>query len=194
MAEVKEAPKPKTENGRGQAKEILARSTPAAPAVGTSMPFAFMRRFVREMDHLFEDFGIEPRWHVPRLLRRSRKLLERELAPLDWSPRVDVIQREGQVVIRADLPGMSKDDVKVEVGDDVITIEGERKHEKKEEKEGYFYSECSYGSFYRAIPLPEGAEVAKAAAEFHNGVLEVTVPAPVHTEPKARRVEVKDRK
>jgi len=194
MPEVKDAPKPKTENGRGHAKEIAPR-TPSAPVMWTDNPFAFMRRFAREMNHLFEDFGLESGWHMPKLLRRSRKLLGRdEFAPLEWSPRVDVVQREGQLVIRADLPGLSKDDVKVEVGDDAITIEGERKQEKKEEREGYYYSECSYGSFYRAIPLPEGADASKATAEFHNGVLEVTVPAPSRPEPKARRLEVKEKK
>ena len=97
-------------------------------------------------------------------------------------------------MIRADLPGLCKEDVKVEVSDDMITIEGERKQEKKEEREGCYYSECSYGSFYRVIPLPEGADASKATAEFHNGVLEVAVPAPSLPEPKARRLEVKERK
>lgn len=193
MTEVKEAPKTKTGDGRQASKEIMAR-TAGAPLVGTQFPFAVMRRFAREMNHLFEDFGLESGWLMPRFLRRGRRLLERQIEAVEWSPRVDVIQREGQVVIRADLPGLNKDDIKVEVTDDVITIEGERKHEKKEEREGYCYSECSYGSFYRAIPLPEGAEAAKAAAEFNNGVLEVTVPAPLHTEPKARRLEVKEGK
>ena len=64
-------------------------------------------------------------------------------------------------MVRADLPGMSKEDIKVEVTDGVITIQGERKQEKKEEREGYSYSECSYGSFYRSIPLPEGARLRR---------------------------------
>ena len=93
-------------------------------------------------------------------------------------------------MIRADLPGLSKEDVKVEIADGVITIEGERKQEKKEEREGYFYSECGYGSFYRAIPIPEGAEASQATAEFRQGVLEVTVPVPSRPESKARRLEV----
>ncbi len=193
MTEVKEAPKPKTENGRGQTKEIAPR-TPVGPLATSGVPFAFLRRFVRDIDHLFDDFGLEPRWHMPRLLRRGRKLMEREFAALDWSPRVDVVEREGQILIRADLPGLSKEDVKVEVGDDMITVEGERKHQKKEEREGYYYSECSYGSFYRAIPLPDGSEASKATAEFHNGVLEVTVPAPSRPEPKIRRLEVTEKK
>jgi len=195
MTEVKEAPKPKTENGRGQTKEITPR-TSNVPMTSAASPFALVRQFAREMDNLFEDFGLETGLHLPRFLRRSRRLIRRgaELATLDWSPRVDVVERDGQVVIRADLPGLSKEDIKVEVSDDAITIEGERKQEKKEEREGYCYSECSYGSFYRAIPLPEGVDASKAAAEFCNGVLEVTVPAPSRPETKAKRLEVKDGK
>ena len=82
-------------------------------------------------------------------------------------------------MVHADLPGLSKEDVKVEVGDDLITIQGERKHEKKEEREGYCYSECSLRlasiapSRCRRAPT-----LSKATAEFRKGVLEVTVPAP----------------
>jgi HSP20 family protein len=195
MAEVKEAPKQKTDNGPGRTKELAPRPSGGA-MMGIEHPLAFMRGFAREMDHLFEDFGFESGWHMPRFLRRGRKLLRRgaELAGLEWSPRVEILEREGQFVIRAELPGLSKEDIKVEVTDDAITIEGDRKQEKKEEREGYCYSECSYGSFYRAIPLPEGAEASKATAEFRNGVLEVTVPAPTHAAPKPRRLEVKEGK
>ena len=97
-------------------------------------------------------------------------------------------------MVRADLPGMAKDDFKVEVSDDMLTIEGERKHEKKEEREWYHYSERSYGSFYRAIPLPEGIDASKATSEFRNGVLEVTMPAPTRKEQKARRLEIREGK
>ncbi len=195
MADVKEAPKAKTQNGSEQTKDIVS-STSTAPMKPTVSPFTFMRRFAREMDHLFEDFGLESGWHFPRLLSRGHELLRREagLVPAEWSPRVDVLEREGQVVVRADLPGMSKDDIKVEVSDGLLTIQGERKNEKKEEREGYCYSECSYGSFYRAVPLPEGAEASKATADFRNGVLEVTVPALSSPQPKARRVEVRETK
>ena len=195
MAELKEAPKPKTENGPGQTKEIVPR-TSNAPLMSNGSPFAFMRRFAREMDRLFEDFGLESGFHMPRFLTRGRELLRREagFVPAEWSPRIDVLEREGQFVVRADLPGLSKDDIKVEVSDDLITIQGERKHEKKEEREGYCYSECSYGSFYRAIPLPEGADASKATAEFRKGVLEITVPAPSSPQPKARPLEIREGK
>jgi HSP20 family protein len=89
---------------------------------------------------------------------------------------------------------MTKDDIKLDVSDDVLTIQGERNLEKKDEREGYCYSERNYGSFYRAVPLPDGAQAAKATANFQNGVLEVSVPVPARAEPKARRLEIRDGK
>jgi HSP20 family protein len=194
MAEVKEAPKPKTHNGPGQATDIAPRST--ATPLSHASPVAYLRRFAREMDRLFEDFGLESGWHLPRLFSRGHEVLRREagLIPADWSPRVDVVQKDSQFVVRADLPGLSKGDIQVEVTDDLVTIQGDRKHEKKEERDGYSCCECSYGSFYRAIPLPEGADAAKATAQFQKGVLEITVPAPSQPEPKAKRIEVRDGK
>ena len=179
----------------------------AAPAVGTrparagalvwgGSPHAFLHRFAEEMDRLFEDFGLGFGWRLPRALTRGREPLRREvgLIPAVWSPRVDILQKDGNLLVRADLPGLTKEDIKVEVTDDTLTIQGERKQEKKEEREGYSYSECSSGSFYRAIPLPEGVDASKATAEFRNGVLEVTVPTPPRPESKARRLEVREGK
>ena len=195
MAELKEAPRPKTENGAGHAKEIAPRSA-AAPMKAPGSPYAYMRRFAEEMDHLFENFGLQTGWKMPSLLTRGHELLRREagFAPGVWSPRVDVIEREGQFVVRADLPGLSKEDVKVEVLEDMLTIHGERKHCTKEEREGYCYNECDYGSFYRSIPLPQGAEASKATAQFQNGVLEIVMPAAIQEGKKARRIEVREAK
>ena len=190
MAELKEATKPKTEtpNGMGQATEIERRPT-TTPSPWAEHPFPFMRRFAEEMDRLFDDFGLR----MPRLVGRGRGLLRREagLIPAEWSPRIDVKVHDGRLLVRADLPGLSREDIQVDVADDHLTLRGERKQEKKEEREGYSYSECSYGSFYRAIPLPEGVDAAKATAEFHNGVLEIAMPAPRGKDTQARRVEVR---
>jgi HSP20 family protein len=151
-----------------------------------------MRRFAEEMDRLFEDFGVGFGLHAPKFLTRGHELLRREagLIPAEWSPRIDVHCRDGKLMLRADLPGLRKDDIKVEITPDALTIQGERRHEKKEEREGAFYNECSYGSFYRCIPLPEGVDAAKATADFTNGVLEIAMPAPGRTEPKARKLEI----
>jgi HSP20 family protein len=195
MPELKEAPKPKTGNGAAQAKDIAPRET-GAPMKFSGSPFAYMRRFAEEMDQLFEHFGLHTGWRMPGFFTRGHELLRREagFVPGEWSPQIDVLEREGQFAVRADLPGMTKEDVKVDVTDDAVTIQGERKHHKKEEREGYYYSERSYGSFYRSIPLPEGAEASKAAATFQNGVLEVTMPAPPQGAKKARRLEVRETK
>jgi HSP20 family protein len=130
-----------------------------------SGPFEMMRRFSEEMDRMFEDFG---------LARGGRGFGGGQSAL--WSPAVEVFERDNNLVVRADLPGMSKDDV--EMTDDALVIQGERKSEREEEREGWYRSERSYGEFYRLIPLPEGVNADQAKARFENGVLEVTAPIP----------------
>ena len=190
MTELKEAPKPKTANGQGQMKPVTPQA--ATPQKTYATPFAFMRRFTEEMDRIFEDFGLEAGWFVPRLLTRGRELLgrEAEIAAAEWTPRIEVFEREGKLVVRADLPGMTREDVKVEVARDHITLQGERKEEKKEEREGYHYGEFRYGTFYRAVPLPEGVDTTKATAEFRKGVLEVVMPLATPPQAKTHRLEV----
>jgi len=93
-----------------------------------------------------------------------------------WTPALEVRQKDNNIVVRADLPGVDPKDVKIEVDNDMLVVEGERKKEHTEEREGFYRSERSYGRFYRTIPLPEGAKTDQARADFKNGVLEVTVP------------------
>ena len=107
----------------------------------------------------------------------------------NWWPAVEVLKRNGDIVVRADLPGVNKDDVKVEVTNGDIVIQGERKRQSEETGEGFYRSERSYGSFYRCIPLPDGAKADQARAQFNNGVLEVSVPVP-QTENKARQIPI----
>src|ERR1051325_6270928 len=146
-------------------------------------PFTFVRRFSEEMDRLFEDFGLG-RGVLTPMLEISQ--LPRGL----WSPQVEMFERDNQIVLRADLPGLTKDDVNVELANDGITIEGERKNEREEEGEGFYRSERSYGKFYRRIPVPEGVNLENAQATFNNGVLEITMPAPKPEARKARRLEI----
>jgi len=195
MAELKEAPRPKTENGSGQTKEVAPR-TSAAPMKSTGSAYTYMRRFAEEMDRLFENFGLQSGFRMPSLLSRGHELLRREagFAPGVWSPRIDVVEREGQFMVRADLPGLTREDIKVDVVDDVLTLQGERKHCKKEEREGYCYNECDYGSFYRSIPLPAGADSSKTTAQFQNGVLEIVMPMTPQEGKKGRRIDIRDAK
>jgi HSP20 family protein len=129
-------------------------------------PFELMRRFSEEMDRAFEGFG----------LSRGRLFGGGETGI--WSPAVEVFERDNNLVVRAELPGLSKENVKVEMTDEGLIIQGERKRESEEKGEGWYRSERSYGQFYRLIPLPEGANAEQAKAWFENGVLEVSTPIP----------------
>jgi len=204
MPEVKEAPKAAAkptqaaqtatpEGTKGKPMEV-ARRSPLLPSLWTGDAFTSMRRFAEEIDRFFEDFDLGFGLRRPSFagLRREVRRRERELEKAAWSPQVDVLEREGQLVVRADLPGLTKDNVKIEVTDDTLTIQGEREQKTEEKREGYYRSECSYGSFYRAIPLPEGAETTKASAVIRDGVLEVTMPVPKREEARGRPIEVKE--
>ena len=154
----------------------------------SASPFAFMRRFSEEMDRLFDDFGFGglpsfSRDFLPSTFNQVRESL--------WSPQIETFEREGQLVIRADLPGLTKDDVNVEINDDAITISGERQNENEEKREGYYRSERSYGSFFRTIPLPQGVNADDANATFNNGVLEITMKAP-QLQSRGRRLEISE--
>jgi HSP20 family protein len=108
-----------------------------------------------------------------------------------WSPQVEVRERDNNIVVRADLPGLSRDDIDIEVDDDALIIHGERHNDWEDEQEGYYRSERSYGSFYRAIPLPEGVDPNACNATFKDGVLEVTLPKPQQAQSKGRKIQVK---
>jgi len=152
----------------------------------TVNPFQMMRHFTRNMERLFEDFG---GFNFPNFFSTDFPPFRMEFDDIGWVPQIEVLHHNGQFMVRADLPGLTKDDVKVELTDDLMTISGERKEEKEEKREGFYRSERSYGSFYRQVPLPEGAKTENATATFHNGVLEVTIQAP-KVEPSIRNLEI----
>jgi HSP20 family protein len=93
--------------------------------------------------------------------------------------------------VRADLPGLKKEDVTVDVEDGMLAISGERRDEHEEDRDGYYRSERSYGRFYRAVPLPDGANAEQIDASFNDGVLEVTVPAPKERESRGKKVQIR---
>ena len=151
-------------------------------------PFQMMRRFTKDMERLFEDFH---GFSVPNFFRADFAPFQMGSPNVEWVPQIEVLHKNGHFLVRADLPGLTKDDVKVELTDDLLTISGERKEEKEEKRKGFYRSERSYGSFYRQIPLPEGAKTENAVATFQNGVLEVTIQAR-KVEPSARRLEIEE--
>ena len=137
----------------------------------SSGPFSMMRRFSDEMDRMFD--RVFEGYGFPALERFSPWT-----ASEAFSPHVDMFERDGKLVISADLPGLTKDDVKVDITEDAVLIEGERKYEHEQREEGVYRSERGYGQFRRQIPLPEGVKSETAKANFKNGVLEVTMEAP----------------
>ena len=105
-----------------------------------------------------------------------------------WVPAMDLVETADDFVLRADLPGMSQDDVKIELEDNVLTVSGERKAEHEEKGEGYHRVERAFGSFSRSLTLPKGVDADAVKASFDNGVLEIHVPKP--EERKPRRIEI----
>lgn len=125
-------------------------------------PFTLMRKMSEEMDRA--------------LVQLTNGQADGGTAP--WMPSVEVREQNGNYVVRADLPGINPGDVRVEVIDDGLLIEGERRREREEERGGVRRTEVQYGHFTRVIPLPDGANVQQANARFENGVLEITIPVP----------------
>jgi len=169
MADTKVQPA-SSEKERG-----MARRGEYLPTRDFFSPFSIMRRFSEEMDRVFSNalgFARGPgNWG-------------------GWTPAVEVRERDGNLEISAELPGLTKDDVKVECSPEGITIEGEKKQEMEKEEGGIHRSERFYGHFLRTIPVPEGAEVEKAKAEFKDGVLQVRVPLSEQARSKRRQIPI----
>ena len=107
-------------------------------------------------------------------------------------PEIDVYEKDNRLITKIDLPGLKKEDVKVEVTDGRLAISGERKRETEEKKEQFYRCEREYGSFYREVPLPEGVKLEDVRATFADGVLEVSVPLAARPETKVRKVEIQE--
>jgi HSP20 family protein len=129
------------------------------------------RELAREMEETFGRFF--PAWSEER----------------GWMPAVDMVDEKDEIVVKADLPGLDQKDIEVTVQDGTLTIRGERKEEREEKKEDYFYAERSYGTFMRSLPLPRGVDADKVKATFKKGVLEVRLPKA--KEAKGKSVEIK---
>jgi HSP20 family protein len=112
-------------------------------------------------------------------------------ATVEWAPSVDVLPKDGDLVVRAEMPGVKPEDVEVAVHNGVLTISGERKVDQEEERAGYYVRELRHGSFRRSMILPEGAEEEKIHARYQDGILEVTLEgAAAAREPRRVQIEV----
>ena len=154
------------------------------PARSTGDAFSTLRRMSSELDRMFDDW---PSFRWPAF----GQIASEEMA---WSPKIDVFEKDNRLVTRVDLPGVKKEDVTVEVTDGHLTLSGERKRESEEKKDDFYRSEREYGSFYRAVPLPEGVKLEDVKASFADGVLEVSVPLPAKAAASVRKVSIEDGK
>jgi len=144
------------------------------PKNDESHPIATLQR---DMNRVFEGF-----WN--------------RVGDLDWpwggsEAKSDVVETKDAVEVSIELPGLEMKDIEVSVTDDVLTVKGEKKIERQEEKKGYYLSERSYGAIYRTIPLPPGVDGEKAEASFKNGVLTIKLPQTAEAQAKVKRIEVK---
>jgi HSP20 family protein len=130
-----------------------------------------------EMNRLFNTFFDSPQSSTPGNGGARR-----------WLPAMDLVETEDHFVLRADLPGLSEDDVTIELEDNVLTVAGERKAEHEEKREGFYRVERSFGQFRRSLTLPDGVDADGITAHFDKGVLSVRVPKP--EERKPRRVAI----
>jgi HSP20 family protein len=115
---------------------------------------------------------------------------EETMAVAQWSPLVDITEDEKEYVVKAEIPEMKKEDIKLNVHDDVLTITGERKYEKEEKGKKYHRVERAYGSFMRSFTLPDDADGSKISAEYKDGVLKVHLPKSEKAKPKAIEVKI----
>lgn len=152
-------------------------------------PFTLMRRLSDDMDRLFENFGFGRQYGTS--LPAGRDLWSGNEDQSTWLPQVETFRRGDKFVVRADLPGTNKDDVHAEVEDGVLMISGQRSSEREVNRDDFYRSERSYGSFFRSIPLPEGVESDNCEATFKDGVLEVTLPAPKDSARKAKQIAIR---
>ena len=125
-----------------------AKQAPTVAPSRSTHPFELMRHFAQEMDRVFGDFGLRTRWPFTSVAETETAL---------WAPDLEVTQDQGKLQVRLDLPGLKKEDVKVEVTDESLVVQGERRQEEEKTEKGYYRSERSYGRFYRSVALPETA-------------------------------------
>jgi HSP20 family protein len=146
-------------------------------------PFAALQGLEDEI----EDWFRSPRWfgrsfRFPRLPR-----LESGAA---WAPSVDIYEDGNELVVKAELPGVTKEDVTVSLEEDTLVLQGERKSEKEVKEDKYYRMERQYGSFYRRLPVPAGTTEDSIKASFKDGILEIRMPKPAESKPAAKQITV----
>ncbi len=148
-------------------------------------PFQEIERRFQEMERRFEDIIRRPLSLLPSWMPRL-KMHELE----EITPSIDIFTKGDDVVVKAELPGIKKEDVDVDLTEDTITISGEKKKEEKVEKKDYYSYESSYGSFKRSFSLPAVVQTEKASAKFKDGVLEIRIPKTEEAKKKEKKIMI----
>ena len=147
-------------------------------------PFEMFETLQEEMDRFWRRPG--PFWPggFPSFLRRSAG------QGVTWAPRMDAYEKDNTIIVKAELPGLKKEDVQVELDDGNLVIRGESKAESEVKEDAYYRMERSAGSFYRRMPLPADVKPEQIQASMTDGVLEVRIPRPAESKPEARKIQV----
>jgi HSP20 family protein len=151
-------------------------------AVTPWKPFMGLTRWETEMERLFNDFfgrKLGPSWP------------ERWVGAEMTTPALDVYEDKDDIVVKAELPGLGKDDIQVNISDSELTLKGEKKKEEKIEEEDYYRGERSYGAFTRSVDLPADVQADKVKASFKDGILEVRLPKTEEAKTKAKPIKIK---
>ncbi|HTY08025.1 MAG TPA: Hsp20/alpha crystallin family protein [Candidatus Edwardsbacteria bacterium] len=141
-------------------------------------PFNELQAFQDDMNHLFSDFF-------------GRVPAKRSLTEGLWAPLMDIEETKDELVIKAEVPGMTKDDIKIQINNDILSISGERKHEEETRDKTYHRIERTYGKFQRIIRMPTEVQSDKTKAAYENGVLTIRIPKSEKVKPREISIEVK---
>ncbi|MGB8621967.1 MAG: Hsp20/alpha crystallin family protein [Paracoccaceae bacterium] len=159
-------------------REAKAAPEPSVPE--SRMPLSSLRS---EIDRLFEEFDpFSWRFPAPRALRAGK---------WQFSPAMDLVERNGGFEIEAELPGMDLKDIDIKLGDGTITIKGEKSESREEKEESYHLSERRFGAFQRTFRVPDGVDTDKIDASYANGVLHVKLPKSAEAKKKEKKIAVK---
>jgi HSP20 family protein len=174
--------------GTTQVSTKAEPKAPRAPAPAAYQPLEALRH---EVDRLFDSFG-RGIWRLPF----GRSAFETDpfwRRGANWAaaPAVDIVERENAYEVTAELPGMDESNIDVKAADGMLTIKGEKKEEKEEQKKDHYLSERHYGSFQRSFRIPEGVNADKIEATFSKGVLTVTLPKTAEARKQERKIAIK---